>query len=175
MVILGTGAVQVLIEAFVPRRARRGTQILTSMVAIVVALSVTVINTFYGLFTPPSFIAGEDLVGDAPGAYASIILLFIGLLALWVMADVTTQKDGSFAGQPSDRPGSSEEALTNRLHYQRTEYFPLMMFSLGGMIVFVQAASLLTMFVALEVMSLPLYILAASARRQRLISQEAGM
>ena len=175
IVVLGTGAVQVLLEAFVPRKARRVVQVVTSMTAIVVAFVIAIINHATGVFTQPSFIAGEDLVGDTPGVYATIILLLIGLLSLWVMADRTTQGDGAFAGQPSDRPGSSEEALTNRLNYQRSEFFPLLMFSLGGMMVFVQASSLLTMFVALEVMSLPLYILAASARRQRLISQEAGM
>ena len=43
------------------------------------------------------------------------------------------------------------------------------------MMLFVAANDLLTMFVALEVFSLPLYLLCALARRRRLISQEAAL
>ncbi len=40
---------------------------------------------------------------------------------------------------------------------------------------FPAAGDLLTMFVALEVLSLPLYLLCGLARRRRLLSQEAAM
>jgi NADH-quinone oxidoreductase subunit N len=50
-----------------------------------------------------------------------------------------------------------------------------MMFALGGMMAFPAAGDLLTLFVALEVLSLPLYLLAGTARRRRLLSQEASM
>ena len=43
------------------------------------------------------------------------------------------------------------------------------------MMLFVAANDLLTMFVALEVFSLPLYLLCALARRRRLLSQEAAL
>jgi NADH-quinone oxidoreductase subunit N len=43
------------------------------------------------------------------------------------------------------------------------------------MALFVSANDLLTMFVALEVLSLPLYLLCAMARRRRLLSQEAAL
>src|SRR5207249_5776361 len=56
-----------------------------------------------------------------------------------------------------------------------TEIFPLVMFAVGGMMMFPAANDLLTMFVALEVMSLPLYILCGLARRRRLLSQEAAV
>ena len=49
------------------------------------------------------------------------------------------------------------------------------MFALAGMMLFVSANDLLTMFVALEVFSLPLYLLCALARRRRLLSQEAAL
>src|SRR5688500_6441170 len=50
-----------------------------------------------------------------------------------------------------------------------------MMFSVGGMMLFPAANDLLTMFVALEVLSLPLYLLTGLARRRRLLSQEAAL
>ena len=49
------------------------------------------------------------------------------------------------------------------------------MFSLVGMMLFATSNDLLTMFVALEVLSLPLYLLCGIARRRRLLSQEAAL
>ena len=49
------------------------------------------------------------------------------------------------------------------------------MFAVGGMLLFPAANDLLTMFVALEVLSLPLYLLCGLARRRRLLSQEAAL
>ena len=57
----------------------------------------------------------------------------------------------------------------------QTEVFPLTLFALGGMMVFCAANDLLTMFVALEVLSLPLYLMCGLARRRRLLSQEAAV
>ena len=49
------------------------------------------------------------------------------------------------------------------------------MFAVAGMLMFPASNDLLTMFVALEVLSLPLYLLCGLARRRRLLSQEAAM
>src|SRR5256884_350854 len=57
----------------------------------------------------------------------------------------------------------------------QTEVFPLTLFALGGMMTFCAANDLLTMFVALEVLSLPLYLMCGLARRRRLLSQEAAV
>ena len=57
----------------------------------------------------------------------------------------------------------------------QTEVFPLAMFSLGGMMLFPAANNLLLMFVALEVLCFPLYLMAGLARRRRLLSQEAAV
>ncbi|MGH3657110.1 MAG: NADH-quinone oxidoreductase subunit NuoN, partial [Micromonosporaceae bacterium] len=58
---------------------------------------------------------------------------------------------------------------------QATEVYPLVLFALGGMMLFVSANDLLTLFVALEVFSLPLYLLCGLSRRRRLLSQEAAV
>ena len=57
----------------------------------------------------------------------------------------------------------------------QTEVFPFTLFALGGMMTFCAANDLLTMFVALEVLSLPLYLMCGLARRRRLLSQEAAV
>ena len=49
------------------------------------------------------------------------------------------------------------------------------MFALGGMLLFPACNNLLLSFVALEVLSLPLYLMAGLARRRRLLSQEAAV
>jgi NADH-quinone oxidoreductase subunit N len=54
------------------------------------------------------------------------------------------------------------------------EYVSLMLFSATGMLVMTTANDLIVVFLALEILSIPLYVLAAYHRR-RLSSQEAGM
>ena len=71
---------------------------------------------------------------------------------------------------PDRSYGSPDQAPT-----MQTEVFPFTLFALGGMMTFVAANDLLTMFVALEVLCLPLYLLCGLARRRRLLSQEAAV
>jgi NADH-quinone oxidoreductase subunit N len=54
------------------------------------------------------------------------------------------------------------------------EYVALMLFSATGMVVMTTANDLIVVFLALEILSIPLYVLAAYHRR-RLSSQEAGI
>jgi NADH-quinone oxidoreductase subunit N len=54
------------------------------------------------------------------------------------------------------------------------EYVALMLFSATGMLVMTTANDLIVVFLALEILSIPLYVLAAYHRR-RLTSQEAGI
>src|SRR5581483_11161331 len=71
-------------------------------------------------------------------------------------------------GSPGDRQQQTSERV-------QTEIFPLMLFAVSGMLIFAVSNNLLLMFVALEVMSLPLYLMAGLARRRRLLSQEAAL
>ena len=81
----------------------------------------------------------------------------------------------AFAGQAAALPGTEAERQASTRGLEQTEVFPLMLFSVGGMMLFPAANDLLTLFVALEVLSLPLYLLAGLARRRRLLSQEAAL
>ena len=72
-------------------------------------------------------------------------------------------------------PGSDSEKAAVKAGFTTTEVFPLLLFAVGGMLVFPAANDLLTLFIALEVFSLPLYLLCAVARRKRLMSQEAAV
>src|SRR6202162_3963204 len=81
----------------------------------------------------------------------------------------------TFTPQAAAIPGSAGERAAERAGVSQTEVFPLTMFALAGMLLFPASNDLLTMFVALEVLSLPLYLLCGLARRRRLLSQEAAM
>ena len=72
-------------------------------------------------------------------------------------------------------PGSAQEDAATRAGYATSEVFPLTLFAVLGMMVFVSANDLITMFVGLEVLSLPLYVMTGLSRRRRLLSQEAAL
>ncbi|OYW85185.1 MAG: NADH-quinone oxidoreductase subunit N, partial [Hyphomonas sp. 32-62-5] len=80
-----------------------------------------------------------------------------------------------FAASGSAVPGSQTEREAIAARQEHSEVYALLMFSVAGMMIFVAANDLLTMFVALEVFSFPLYILAGLSRRRRLLSQEASL
>ena len=61
-----------------------------------------------------------------------------------------------------------------RTGIERGEYYTLLLFSVAGMMLMAQAADLIIVFLALEMLSIPLYVLAAFAR-PRLESEEAGL
>lgn len=72
-------------------------------------------------------------------------------------------------------PGSPDELIAGRTGIITTEVYPLALLAIGAMMLFGACGDLLTMFIALEVLSLPLYLLCALARRRRLLSQEASL
>ncbi len=80
-----------------------------------------------------------------------------------------------FAGQAAALPGTDAERQASTRGLDHTEVYPLLLFAVGGMLLFPASNDLLTMFVALEVLSLPLYLLCGLARRRRLLSQEAAL
>jgi len=61
-----------------------------------------------------------------------------------------------------------------RMGIERGEYYTLLLFSVAGMMLMAQAADLIIVFLALEMLSIPLYVLSAFAR-PRLESEEAGL
>ena len=61
-----------------------------------------------------------------------------------------------------------------RMGLERGEYYTLLLFSVTGMMLMAQATDLIVVFLALELLSIPLYVLAAFAR-PKLESEEAGL
>ena len=183
IVVLGAGVLGTLVESFVPRGARRATQVVLSLLAIAVALvsvvwRATVVEGFVpiaALATPNGTVTGVNLVEDGIALIAQAVILVSALLAFLVIADRTELRDGAFAASAATRPGSADERESTTAKREQTEIFPLALFATGGMMAFTSAFDLLTLFIALEVLSLPLYVLSATARRRRLLSQEAAL
>jgi NADH-quinone oxidoreductase subunit N len=177
LVLFGTACLGVIVEAAVPRAARFLVQALLAAAGLIVAL-VTVItasNAIGDKDGDSSITAGGSLVVDGPGIFLQGAIIVLGLVALLLISDRTLEHGGPFvahaavtANTDADRRQATQEAGA-------TEVYPLVMFSLGGMMLFASANDLLTMFIALEVFSLPLYLLCALARRRRLLSQEAAV
>jgi len=61
----------------------------------------------------------------------------------------------------------------HRMGIARGEHYTLVLFSVAGMMLMAQAADLIIVFLALELLSIPLYVLAAISRN--LASEEAGV
>ena len=172
LIVLGGAVLGILVEAFAPAKARRPIVIALAVAATCGAGSVLVLRWAPVVAAPTTL---GEYIEDPLTIAAQFVLAVLGFVAVLVMADRTSVGDGAFAGQPSDRPDSAAEELTQRHSYQRSEIFPLALFSLGGMMIFPAADNFVTLFVALEVMSLPLYIMAATARYRRQLSYESAL
>lgn len=173
LVVLGAAVIAVLIEAFVERAYRRNVQLILTFTALIVAL--------YGVITGKTeahvgLTAVNSLAIDGPGLFVQGVIIIAALIGAMFLAErgIDVQGD-SFAPQASALPGSDDENEFTARGWLQTEIWPLFLFSVGGMLIFPVANDFLTLFVALEVMSLPLYLLAGMARRRRLLSQEAAM
>jgi NADH-quinone oxidoreductase subunit N len=172
LIVFGAAMISVLVEAFVPRVQRFLVQVVLTTVGLAAALIFVI---YLGTQSKSVVTAGGSVVIDGPALFLQGTLLVLGLLAVLTMADETSPDSSAFTAQASTVPGSPEEATASRLGLVQSEVYPLFLLSITGMLLFPAANDLLTMFVALEVFSLPLYLLCGLARRRRLLSQEASL
>ncbi|MFJ6635414.1 NADH-quinone oxidoreductase subunit NuoN [Streptomyces sp. NPDC091376] len=182
LIVVGAAVLGVLVEAFVPRRSRHYTQVFLAVVALAAAFAAVVGLAAGGYGTTKAHIAAMGAIAvDGPALFLQGTILLASLVAIFTFAerrlDPATHGNriDSFAAQAGSVPGSDSEKAAVKAGFTTTEVFPLALFAVAGMLVFPAANDLLTLFVALEVFSLPLYLLCALARRKRLMSQEAAV
>ena len=179
LVVFGAACVGVLIEAFLPRQwrylAQFGTTLVTLVVALVgVAFVANDLPSLGGGVARGVFGSEGTITLDGPAMFLWGLVLVFGLGGVLLFAERRVEGGVSaFAGQAAALPGTESERQAAGLDH--TEVYPLLLFAVGGMMLFVASGDLLTMFVALEILSLPLYLLCGLARRRRLLSQEAAM
>ena len=174
VLVVSVGALLgVLAEALVPR----GYRFIVQTVLALTTLAVALFFTAYGWIGGGFKVGAEGSVALDPTTFGvwSLLLVF-GLGAVVLAADRRTGQGASaFAASAVATPGSAAEQAAVSARSEHTEVFPLMGFSMLGMLLLPAASDLLTAFVGLEVLSLPLYLLCGLARRRRLLSQEAAL
>ncbi|WP_431042822.1 NADH-quinone oxidoreductase subunit NuoN [Streptomyces sp. P1-3] len=182
LIVLGAAIVGILIEAAVPRRNRYTAQLFVAALALAAAFAAVVALAAGDYGTTKARIAAMGAIAvDGPALFLQGTILLVSLVAVFTFGErhldpaVHGKHVDSFAAQGSAVPGGKAERAAVKAGFTTTEVFPLLLFAVGGMLIFPAANDLLTLFVALEVFSLPLYILCGLARRQRLLSQEAAV
>ena len=184
LVVFGVACLGVVVEAFVPRERRYLTQagLAVSGLAVALAGSIYVGADLKELKTAGDVVARGKLAAegtlavDGPSVFIWGLVLVFALGGVLLFAERRLEAGVSaFAGQAAALPGTEAEREASTRGLDHTEVYPLLMFAVGGMMIFPTANDLLTMFVALEVLSLPLYLLCGLARRRRLLSQEAAL
>ena len=181
LIVLGAATLGVLVEAFVPRPRRYLVQTVLAGLALLVASADTVLVVRrVGLFADKprvgQVVAEGALAVDGPTLFLWGLVLGLSFLSVLLFAERKLEGGVlSFAGQAAALPGTEAERQASTRGLEHTEVFPLMLFAVSGMMLFPAANDLITMFVALEVLSLPLYLLCGLARRRRLLSQEAAL
>jgi NADH-quinone oxidoreductase subunit N len=168
LIVFGAAVAGILVEALLPRRSRYHAQLTLSTGALVAAFVAIALLTRHH---HDSAVMGSVTV-DGPTLFLQGAILLAAVVAI---APIAERRLAAFAAQGSTVPGSMDEQKAARSGIIQTEVFPLFMLAVGGMLVFCTSADLLTIFIALEVLSLPLYLLCGLARRRRLLSQEAAL
>ena len=170
LVVAGVAVVSVVLEALLPRGRRRTPQVVLSAVGLLTALGLLI----WQWGADDVVTASGSIAIDGVSRFLMAVVLVLAVVAVLLVGDTVDGETG-FAPQASAVPGSPGEEAARRAGLEQTEVYPLLLFVVLGMMVFPASNDLLTMFVALEVLSLPLYLLCGFARRRRLLSQEAAV
>lgn len=166
LIVLAGALIGVLIEAFAPAASRTRSQQFITLTALVLSLAAVIRVRNEGSNTA----AMESVTFDGAGALLQAAILVIAIISVFLLAD-----QENFTASPAATPGSEQERVSLQQDLKVTEIYPLTLFAVAGMMLFTVATDLITLFVALEVLSLPLYILAGLSRRRRLMSQESAL
>ena len=166
LIVLAGALAGVLIEAFLGSAARASAQLFVAVATIVIALAQLVRVRSEGSTTA----AMSSLTFDGAGVLLQGSILVIALISIFLIAD-----QDNFTAAAAAVPGSLEERQAHQASTKTTEVFPLTLFAVAGMLLFPLASDLITLFVALEMLSLPLYLMAGLSRYRRLASQEAAL
>ena len=134
-----------LVDLFIPK-GRKGVTALLAALGLMLSLGINLAQI--GL---ESVGFSGMVVRDGFAAFANTLLLLSGLFGV-----------------------ALAYGYVRRMGIERGEYYTLLLFSACGMMLMAQAADLIIVFLALELLSIPLYVLAAFARGD-MQSQEAGV
>lgn len=173
LIVFIGGCLGVLVEALVPRHLRDELQLIVTSVSLIGALIV-----LWRSWGPDWRTVGAmgAVSVDGPTQIIWLMILVFALLSTLLFAERKVNGGvTSFTPMAAAVPNSPLERDAAAARVEHTEVFPLLLFAVTGMLLFPAANDLLTMFVALEILSLPLYLLSGLARHRRLLSHEAAL
>jgi NADH-quinone oxidoreductase subunit N len=145
IILAGWACVLLLVDLFIPQQ-RKGLTALLAALGLLVAVGFVIPR-----FGNPMAGFGGMVVVDDFSNFLSLLLLFSGLAGIALSYD-----------------------YLKRMSITHSEYYVLLMFSLTGMLLMCMSADLIVTFLALELLSIPLYVLAGIAV-PRLSSEEAAI
>lgn len=166
LIILGGALIGVGVEAFVRKVYRAPAQLTIALLSV------------FASFIQLMRVRDQRSTTAAIGSFSfdgATVFMQAAILALSFFALLLISDRGNFVAQASAIPGSEDEQASITTGKTQTEIFPLTLFAISGMMLFPASTDLITLFVALEVLSLPLYLMAGLSRRRRLLSQEAAL
>ncbi len=145
IILAGWACVLLLVDLFIPQQ-RKGLTALLAALGLLVAVGFVIPR-----FGNPMAGFGGMVAVDDFANFLSLLLLFSGLAGIALAYD-----------------------YLKRMSIAHSEYYVLLMFSLIGMLLMCMSADLIVTFLALELLSIPLYVLAGIAV-PRLSSEEAAI
>jgi NADH-quinone oxidoreductase subunit N len=145
IIVIGWACLLLLIDLFIPKD-RKGITAVLAALGLVAALVVTFLR-----FGESSVALSGMIVEDGFSIFLQFIFLATGLAGIALAYDYIKRRE-----------------------IQRGEYYILLLFTVGGMMLMASAGDLVVVFLALELLSIPLYVLSGFARPQ-VESEEAAM
>jgi NADH-quinone oxidoreductase subunit N len=141
LILVGTGLVGLLYEAFSPRSAR-----LTHLGFVLLGLAAAAYtSTLLWGWDGEAFVLGDTVAVDRFSVMARLILIAIALVGCLFYTSYAGRDPGAYRG----------------------EFYPLVMFATTGMTLIAAANDLIVVFLALEILSLSLYVLTGITGRDR--------
>jgi len=134
LIIVGWACALLLVDLAIPRK-RKGITALLAATGLVAALVVVVLRLDVDGST-----FGGMIIADGYARFLHMVFIISGLIGIALAYDYLKRHD-----------------------IERGEYYSLMLFSISGMMLMAQAGDLIVIFLALELLSIPLYILAGFA------------
>jgi NADH-quinone oxidoreductase subunit N len=145
LILAGWATLLVLVDLFIPSE-RKGITALLAAIGLALAMGFSLSQ-----FGHQVSAFHDKIVVDGFAVFLEVVVLSSGLLGIAMAYD-----------------------YLKRMNIERSDYYTLLLFSVSGMLLMAMAADLIMVFLALELLSIPLYVLAGFAR-PRLESEEAAL
>lgn len=145
VVLVGWSLLLILVDLWIPAQ-RKGLTALLAALGLVISLGLVIAQSSSSLVV----LSGMAVI-DGFASFLNVIFLASGLVAIPLAYD-----------------------YLKRMKIERGEYYALLLFSITGMMLMAYANDLIMVFLAIELLSFPLYVLVGFAR-PRVDSEEASL